>query len=315
MGKTRVEETQVVSLNPKKKVNKRRILFILCCCTLPVLNWLVFYIYVNFSAFTMAFTNKEGVFTLEHFVRLWDEIHDSTSDLSIAFRNTFLTFALTMISYPFKVLVAYFLYKKVPGSSLYRILFFVPKMLFDVAEMMIISKLLSPQGFIAQGIQDWLNLSYTPELLADSQFANKTVLFHFLWAGFAGNLIVWGGTFARIPVELSEGCRVDGANWWTEFTKVTIPLVWPQMALDLVFSFAGIFSATGAVFLLTKGQYGTMTLSSWMYLKVYNVSVGTGSTNVFNYMSAVGLVLTVLSVAISLGVRKWTDGKFDDVTY
>lgn len=311
----KVEETQVVSFNRKKPMKPRRVAFILACCVLPVLNFLVFYVYVNFSAFFMAFTNKDGVFTLENFVRLWNELRTEDSEISIALRNTLITFVINLLRYPPSVLVSYFLYKKIPGSSLYRILFFVPKMLFDVAETMIIIRLLSPQGFIAQGLKDMLDLSYVPELLADSQFANLTIFAHFLWAGFAGNLIIWGGTFARIPVELSESCRVDGATWWQEFTKVTIPLVWPQVALDLVFGFVGLFSASGAVFLFTKGQYGTMTLSCWLYLKTYNVTAGVGSTNAFNYMSAVGLVMTVISVAISLYVRKITDAKFSGVEY
>ena len=299
----------------KKPMSKRRIAFILACCAIPVLNWLVFYVYVNLSSFTMAFTDKNGVFTLNNFVRFWKDLHNPVSDISIAFRNTFLTFGINFLAYPFKVLVAYFIYKKVPGAGLYRILFFVPKMLFDVAEIMIVTKLLSPQGFIAQGVGEWANLSYVPDLMADSRFANKTVLAHMLWAGFAGNLIIWGGTFARIPEELSECGRIDGTTWWTEFTKITVPLVWPQIALDLVLSFCGIFSASGAVFLLTKGNYGTMTLSAWMYLQVYNVSSGVGSSNVFNYMSAVGFVLTVISISISLIVRRYTDKVFDDVQF
>ena len=309
------KNTSVVVAAKKKPMSRRRIAFIIACCIFPVLNWLVFYIYVNLSSFTLAFTNKDGVLTLANFIRFWKELRNPLSDISIAFRNTFLTFGINLITYPLKVLVAYFIYKKVPGAALYRILFFVPKMLFDVAEIMIITKLLSPQGFIAQGIGEWLNLGHVPELLADSRFANTTVFAHLLWSGFAGNLIIWGGTFARIPEELSECGRIDGTTWWTEFTKITVPLVWPQIALDLVLSFCGIFSASGAVFLLTKGNYGTMTLTAWMYLQVYNVSAGVGSTNAFNYLSAVGFVLTFVSIVISLIVRRYTDKAFDDVQF
>ena len=39
------------------------------------------------------------------------------------------------------------------------------------------------------------------------------------------------------------------------------------------------------------------------------------NSNIFNYMSAVGMVMTIIAVVISLGVRKWTDKVFKDLEY
>ena len=173
--------TPVPTVKRKKPVNKRRVAFILCCCVPPVIMWLIFYVGVNLTAFTMAFTNKDGVISFENFKRFWDEISNPTSDLRIAFVNTFLTFAINMIAFPFKVLVSYFLYKKVPGSAVFRILFFIPSYIFGVALVMIVQQLIGVNGFVAQGLQELLNLDYTPTLLADSRYANITVLAHMLW--------------------------------------------------------------------------------------------------------------------------------------
>lgn len=307
--------TPVPTVKRKKPVNKRRVAFILCCCVPPVIMWLIFYVGVNLTAFTMAFTNKDGVVSFENFKRFWDEISNPTSDLRIAFVNTFLTFAINMIAFPFKVLVSYFLYKKVPGSAVFRILFFIPSYIFGVALVMIVQQLIGVNGFVAQGLQELLNLDYTPTLLADSRYANITVLVHMLWMGFPGDLIIWGGTFARIPVDVLESGRIDGVNWWQEFTKITVPLVWPTVALNLVLSFCGIFAASGAVFLLTRGDYGTMTIPAWLYIQLVDMSGNQYTSNVYNYLSAVGLVLTVISIAISLVIRRWTDRAFDDVDF
>ena len=299
----------------KKKMPKRRVFFIICCCIVPVIHWLLFYIGANLTSFTMAFTNKHGEFSFDNFVRLWLSLRDPASDLTIAFRNTFLSFAIMLIFYPIQVLVAYFIYKKVPGANLFRVLFFIPGMIFSVALSMIFSTMIGTRGFIAQGVQDLLNLSYTPELLADSKFANITVILHMIWLSIPGGLIIWGGTFARIPVETLESAALDGVNWWQEFTLITVPLVWPTLALQLVLSFCSIFSAGGAVFLLTKGMYGTMTLDAWMYLQLFKSAGAPDTSNVYNYMSAVGLVLTVFAITISLFIRHWTDKVFEDVEF
>lgn len=299
----------------KKPVNKIRVLFILSCIVLPILNFLVFYVYVNLSSFTMAFTDRNGAFSLDNFVRLYKEITEPDSPLQIALKNTILTFGITLIMFPFQVLVSYFIYKKIPLAGAYRFLFFIPTVIFSVAISTIFSRMMAPNGAIAELIQKLLNLDYPPELLADSTYANIVVIAHLIWLSFPGDLIIWGGTFARIPQDVLEAGSIDGTSWWTEFTKITVPMVWPTVALQMVLKFCAIFGASGAVFLLTKGDYGTMTLSSWMYLQLYNQSGNVYTSNVYNYLSAVGLVMTVIAVAISLVVRKITDKFFNDVEF
>lgn len=299
----------------KKPVNKTRVLFILSCVTLPVLNFLVFYVYVNLSSFTMAFTDRNGAFSFDNFVRLYEEITQPDSPLQIALKNTLLTFGITMVMFPFQVLVSYFIYKKIPLAGAYRFLFFIPTVIFSVAISTIFTRMMAPNGAIAEWVQKIAGLDYPPELLADSAYANIVVIAHMVWLSFPGDLIIWGGTFARIPGDVLEAGKIDGTSWWTEFTKITVPMVWPTVSLQMVLKFCGIFGASGAVFLLTKGEYGTMTLASWMYLQLYNQSGNVFTSNVYNYLSAVGLVTTVIAVAISLVVRKITDKFFNDVEF
>lgn len=299
----------------KKKKNWLRISFILFCMALPVLNWLVFYVYVNLSSFVMAFTDKNGVFGFDNFIRFFNEFTVPTSQLRIAFRNTFLTFGLIVISYPFKVLVSFFIYKKVPFAGIYRIVFFLPSIIFGVAIAMIFNRMVGVNGFIAETVQNMFHMEYTPELLADSRYANTTVLLHMLWLGFPGDLIIWGGTFARIPKDVLESGRIDGVNWWTEFTRIVVPMVWPTVSLQIVMMVCNIFGASGAVFLLTGGEYNTMTLSCWMYMQVLNVAGSPDTSNAFNYLSAVGFLITVVSVALSLFIRKIADSYFEEVEF
>lgn len=299
----------------KKPINKKRILFLMFGLTIPILNWLVFYVYTNVSAIGMAFLDSQGSVSLDNFVRFFDEFKSDTSLLPIAFKNTFLTFGIMFVTFPFKVLVSYFIYKKIPFHKFYRILFFLPTIIFSVALAMIFTKLVGPEGFIAQYVQESLSMDYTPELLAESRFANTVVLLNMIWLQFPGDLIIWGGTFARIPEDVLESGRIDGVNWWTEFTKIIVPMVWPTVALQMVLLFCGIFGATGNVFLLTGGKYGTMTLSAWMYTTLYDNSGSVYTSNVYNYMSAVGLLITIVAIILSLSIRKLTDKLFDEVEY
>ena len=297
------------------KRNKRLIPFILFACTVPVLNWLVFYVYPNASSVVMAFLDSEGNPSLANFQRLWKEFQLPTSTIRIAVKNTLITFAISVACFIPRVLVSYFIYKKIPGYKLYRILFFLPSILFSVCVAMCFTRMVGTTGFIAEFVQNVLGLDRKPELLADTQFANYTIWFNMLWLGFPGDLIIWGGTFARIPEDVLESARLDGVNWISEFTKIVVPMVWPTVALKMVLTVCGVLGASGQVYLLTKGEYGTMTLSCWLYRTLMESSGTRYTSNVYNYLSAVGLVMTVFSVAIALLVRKYTDKAFQDVDY
>ena len=112
-----------------------------------------------------------------------------------------------------------------------------------------------------------------------------------------------------------ESAQVDGVTWWTEFTKIIVPKVWPTVALQMVLLTCSIFSSSVQVWLLTRGEYGTHTIDSWMYMQLLNGSGGSYKSGVFNYMSAAGLVLTTIAVILSITVRKWTDKAFEEVEF
>ena len=299
----------------KKPIEWNKVLFILFGITIPIVQWLIFYVYGNISSFALAFTSSEGTFTLDNFTRFFSEFSLPTSDIRIAVKNTLLTFAILFITYPFKVLVSYFLYKKIPGAGFYRMAFFIPMVIFSVCINLMFTRVIGTDGFVAQKIGEWLGMEAAPTFLADERFANTVVLLQMMWLGFPGDLIIWGGTFSRIPDDVLEAGAMDGANWWTEFTKIIVPMVWPTVALQMILMFCHLFQSSGNVFLLTKGEYGTMTISCWMYLKLLGDAGARFTSTVYNYLSAVGLITTVIAIAISFVVRHFTDKMFDEVEF
>lgn len=301
--------------NKKKSVNRTRVLFILCFTVLPVIQWLLFYVYTNFSSISLAFTGSGGEFTLDNFARFFREMELETSDIRVAFRNTFLTFGILLVTFPFKVLVSYFIYKKIIGYRFFRIVFFLPTVLFSVCVAMFFTRIVGVNGIIAQKVGEWAGLGTVPELLGDSRFANITVLLNMMWLQFPGDLIIWGGTFARIPAEILESGEIDGTTWRTEFTRIIVPMIWPTVSLKMVLLTCTVFSASGQVYLLTKGQFGTMTLTAWLYIKLLEHSGSGYSPYGYNYLSAVGLLLTVVAICIALTVRHITDRHFQEVEY
>ena len=266
----------------------------------------------------MAFqTTKNGVtvWTLENFARFFREFSLSTSTIRIAFKNTFLTFGINLIMFPVGFFVSFFLYKKIFLYKTFRTIFFMPSIIAGTIISSVFMKIVGTQGPIAKIVQDLYHLDYVPDVLNDSRFANTFVLMQMVWLNFPGSMIIWGGTFSRIPTSVIEAARLDGVNWVQEAFQIIIPVVWPTFALQLMLTFVGMFGSSGNVFLLTKGEFGTQTLSNWMYMQVYGNTAYGGNNNAFCYLSAVGLLISAVAITLSLTIRRITNKVFQDVEY
>ena len=291
--------------------------FIVSFTILPTLTFLIFYVYVNLNSFAMAFQYNAAdgsiSWTLDNIREVFRRLFPPDAEMGEAFANTFKTFGVNMVMFFIGIFVSFFLYKKIFLYNVYRILFYLPSIVSAVVMCAVYKDLL---GNYNTGLlfQKLYNLNYVPDIFSDEKFANTAVLINMVWLTFPGNLIIWGGTFARVPDSVIESARIDGVNWVQEAFRIIIPMVWPTFALMFVLSLAGVFCASGQVFLLTQGQAGTQTVSNWMYMQVYGVSIN-NSSNAFNYMSALGMFLTLVSCIVSITLRKLSGKMFQGVEY
>ena len=302
----------------RSKSEMKKILFVIAFCTLPLLNFLIFYVFVNAQSFLMAFQRVRGngdvYFTLANFTRFFGEFTEPTSEIGISLRNTFITFGVLLLLFPIGFLVSYFLYKRIFGYKVIRALFFLPSVLAGTIVTTFYVNVVGVDGPIAKLVQNIMNLPYVPSLLSDSRFANLFVFLNLIWLSIPGDMIIWGGTLSRISQSVLEAAELDGVGWFREAWQIILPLVWPTFAMKLLLLVVGVFGSTGNVFLLTRGDSGTMTLNCWMYLQVYETG-GNIRSNSLYYLSAVGVMITAVAVVLALVVKKITDLLNADVSY
>jgi ABC-type sugar transport system permease subunit len=93
---------------------------------------------------------------------------------------------------------------------------------------------------------------------------------------------------------LEEAAAIDGANWWTTLTKITIPLLRPVILFVVVTAINGSYQIFAEPYLLTAGGPRDKTLSMAQYL--YNQ--GFSSFNL-GYASAIGYTLVVIIVTLA----------------
>ena len=291
----------------KKTKAKHDTRFIALMLLFPVVQFLVFWVYVNYRSILLAFQlelDGEIIWTFHNFKRFFSEIQASNVMMT-NIRNSLLFFPVSVfITLPLSFLSSYFLFKKVPLASFYRIIFYLPSIISSVAMTMLFRYIVSSTGPLSE-VEKWLGI--TPiEFLGKPGWAMGTVLFYTVWTGLGYNMILLSSSMSRIPKELFEAAKIDGAGIATEMFSIVLPLTWGTISTLITLSIAHLFTNIGPVILLTNGQHDTNTIASYIYFQVKSAS-----ENAYAYGSAIGLVFTIVGLPIVLGGR-WVLSKISD---
>lgn len=317
-----------MQIKKKKGLDKNKVsrnVFIFAMIIVPVLHFLVFYLYVNFNSIIMGFqypVKGEEVLSLRNFKWFFSEFGETALDPSkansnnivYAVINTLKTFGINLIMFPVGFLTAYFIYKKVPGWWLYRVLFFLPMIIPAFVFTYAYQTMLMNGSPIVKFLTEFNQWGYEPSILSEVEHANNAVLFFVVWQTIPGNLLLWSGSLSRVPDSVVESAKLDGVNWVQEAIYIIIPVIWPTFAMQFLFLFIGMFGSSGPVLLLTSGECGTQTLSNWLYQQIL-MAGGNEKSVAFNRVSAVGLLMTAVTLPICLGIRTIQGKFFKDVEY
>jgi multiple sugar transport system permease protein len=154
------------------------------------------------------------------------------------------------------------------GVGLYRTAFVVPMAVGFASASLLFLGLLSDEigpvnrALSAVGLLDghtsWT--SGSPE----SALASAVLLVLWRFAGFTMLILLTG--LQSIPPELYEAARVDGADRWQTFRRITLPLMRPTIALVLTLMITGSLLAFDQFWILTRGGPDNSTTSLVMVI-------------------------------------------------
>jgi arabinogalactan oligomer/maltooligosaccharide transport system permease protein len=76
------------------------------------------------------------------------------------------------------------------------------------------------------------------------------------WLGFPFMMVVALGALQSIPQELYEAAEVDGASRWTQFRRITLPLLKPAMLPAVILGSVWTFNMFNIIYLVSGGEPG-----------------------------------------------------------
>ena len=286
----------------------RKKIFVASFLILPIINFLVFWLYVHLDSFLLAFKTLEGgkeVFSLNQFRDIWKSLTQGTNlvdgfKIGTAFKNTMLFYgAGILVVFPISIFASYFIYKKIVGYRFFRVIMYLPSIITSAALVMMYRYLIDHGGLMHKIFQltNLADAVYQAPL-TDPSTAIWTILIYNILCGLGGNIVIMGGAMNSLSPEMLEAGEIDGCNWVQELIYLVIPGIWPTLSTIIILSTAGCLGSTGPILAFTKGAQETETLAYVMYHLTLK-----GRT--FLYLpSAIGIVMTVITVPIVFMVRK-----------
>lgn len=295
---------------------KKTIFFILAMLAIPVANWIVFWFVINIQSIALAFQDpRTGVFTWDNFKWFWENLTSENGAILVALKNTLMYFSATVfIVLPLSLVIAYFLYKKIAGHKVFRIIFYLPAIISGTALVTAYLDLISCGNLWDMFIHLFGKSVPQRGYLVETGSANTVILFYTIFTSFTSNVLLFSGAMARVPTDVLESARLEGCSPFRELIEIIFPLIWPTFATQLVFTMTGIFTASGPILLFRPQTDGCDTLSYWIFKMVYDENAAMAGSAAYNLVSATGLFFTLVGMPIILGVRKLTD-KIDAVEY
>lgn len=289
-------------LDSKKK---SRLIFYICGVAWPVIQFIVFYVFVNFNSILLSFRNFDiqsgySFAGIDNFKRVFSEIATQPF-LKTAFKNTFLIFGISIVSMFATLIMSYYLYKKHLFSGIFKVMLFLPSIIPGIALV------ICYKYFVEVGVpkiwEEVFNISIQG-LLSNPDTKLITILFFNVWFGVGSTFLLYSGAMSGISDSIIEAATLDGVTAMQEFGYIVFPMIFPTFATFFITSFATLFANQMSVFSFSGAQadYSVYTIGYYLYK-----SVQTATMDQYPYLSAFGLVLTVIIIPICLLTKKALD--------
>ena len=261
---------EIIQKNKKKK-DLGAVAFLLAVLVVPIISFLFFYVYINFNSILMAFQIPlyDGVggfrWGLDNFQKVLAQFTNTEEDLIPYLLNTVIFFIQdTFVNLPLSLIICYFIYKKIACYKALRVIIYLPIIITSTIFATLFKGMIEAGGPY-QAISLYFGVEPPATFVYSEVYSLKTVLFYAIYSGLGARFVLFGGAMNSIDPNVIDAGKIDGVGPWRELVSIIAPIIWPTLGTMVLLASAGVFTASGPLLLFDKGEYGTCTISYWIY--------------------------------------------------
>lgn len=193
------------------------------------------------------------------------------------------------------ILLALLLNQKLRAMNFFRTVFYVPAVVSGVAVTLLWLNLLDPEIGAINTVLRSLGVENPPGWINSATWAVPSVALMSIW-GVGGTMIIYLAGLQNIPGHLYEAAKIDGANQWQQFWKITIPMLSPTIFFMGITGLIGAFQVFTPAYIL--GGAGNLGVSMHLRFYVLHMYLEAFQRSRLGYASALAWVLVVLMALV-----------------
>lgn len=254
---------------PKRTKQQRREIIAAYLFLSPALLLFIVFIAGPFiGAFALSLFSWD-MFTSPQFVGLtnYGKLLTDTAVHTAIWNTVVFTFWSLVLHLSIGMLLALAVNRAISGILKYflRTTYFFPFIMSWASVALMWLYLLDPNFGIVNFYLGKLGLP-TPNWLLTSSLALPSLIFVDLWRTLGFTFVILLAGLAGVPTHFYEAARLDGANAWQSFWRVTLPLMSPTILFTCIMNVVGAFQIFDPMFVMTNGGPGASTTSIVLYI-------------------------------------------------
>lgn len=296
---------QMINKKSTQKIGKRnKLLFYIAVMALPVLQFIVFWLFVNINSILLAFktwnfdTERFEWYAFNNFSKVLEDIGTVVS-LKASVKNSLIIYGFTLgVGMPLSLMFSFYLYKRKALSGTFKTILFLPNILSSLIVVLLY------KYFVNRAIPtmyEWMFGEKILGLLANTKTEFGTIIFFNIWTGFGLNTMMYLGSMSGISDSVVEAAELDGVNAFQELWYITIPMIWPTFVTFFVVGFSAMFINQANLY----NFYGDdappplYTFGYYLYVKTKSAVF-----HQYPYLAAMGLCLSFVAAPSTILLRK-----------
>jgi len=279
-----------------------------------VLIYTAFMIYPLCDSLWLSLNNKAAgsgqIFVgIQNYLTLFSQEKWSHPFLN-ALRNNALFFVIHMMAQnPIGLFLAVLLAGRIRGSAIYRTMIFTPTILSVVIVGFVWKLILNPAWGISRTMLGAVGLSSLGDIpwLGLESTTLTTLSLVSVWQNIGIPMMLFLAALIRVPDDLMEAARVDGASRWKIFWRIQFPLILPTVGIVAVLTFVGNFNAFDLIYAtqgaLAPPNFASDILGTFFYRTFFGYQLQPADP--FMGATVAGVMLLIILVGVLIYLFGW----------
>lgn len=294
-------------MNIKKKSKKGDLIFYSLLMIWPLLQFAVFYIYVNFNSILFAFSKYAGNKRSVSFSYLFANVKEFIRGVNTG-GNNYLGDALgrsllgwiiaTGISLPLGLFFSYYIGRKMLGAGFFRIVLFLPSVISILVLVYVYNIFVTDT--LPAIFKDFFGVKIDNPLDNTKPSAFSVILVFKIFIGFGTSVLMFSNAVSGVSPDTLEAGKIDGASAIQEFWHIVLPSLYSTITVFLITSVANILLDQFDIFSFYGWRSGNMTTIGHLF---FIKATAAETRAVYPPIAAFGVVLTFIAVPTTFLVK------------